>query len=177
MTYTPANAIFTAASSTNNYNQIIIQNSLQGTNASADVIVNNNLSTDSTYYGDFGINSSVFSGTGSLSLPNATYLYSANGDLAIGTSTSNAIHFVVNNGSTDAITISTSGSVSIPGLTGYSPTSDFTAAGQIRVGTGSGTYAVLSAGTNGWTLVSDSTQTNGVRWSNDTQIMNIMGAY
>jgi len=81
--------------------------------AQADVIVNNNLSTDSSYYGDFGINSSVFSGTGSLSLPNATYLYSANGDLAIGTSTSNALHFVVNSSATDSLTISTLGAVSV----------------------------------------------------------------
>ena len=111
LTYTPANALFTAQNSVNNYNQIIIQNSLQGTQASADLIVNNDKSTDSTYYGDFGINSSIFSGTGSLGLPNATYLYSSNGDLSLGTITSNAIHFVVNNGTTDALTISAAGAV------------------------------------------------------------------
>lgn len=95
--------------STNGYAQEIIQNTSTGTAASADYIVSNNLGTANTYYGDFGINSSTFTGTGSLSLPNATYLYSANGDLVLGTYTSNALRFVVNNGATDAGTVSSAG--------------------------------------------------------------------
>ena len=51
---------------------------------------------------------------GSFSLPNATYLSSASGDLVLGTYTSNGIHFVINNGSTDAMAIDTSGNVSSP---------------------------------------------------------------
>jgi hypothetical protein len=65
------------------YNQEIIQNLSNNVAASADLIVANNLGTSSTYYGDFGINSSTFTGTGSLALPNATYLYSQNGDLVL----------------------------------------------------------------------------------------------
>ena len=37
-------------------------------------------------------------------------------DLAIGTTTSNAIHFVVAGGATDALTISTAGNVTTPNL-------------------------------------------------------------
>lgn len=44
------------------------------------------------------------------------------------------------------------------------PENTFTAKGDILVGTGSGTYGVLSAATNGWHLVLDSTATLGVRW-------------
>ena len=62
------------------------------------------------------INSSKFVGTGSLALANAVYLYSAGGDLVVGTSTSNAVHFVVNNGATDALTISTAGNVTTPNV-------------------------------------------------------------
>lgn len=51
---------------------------------------------------------------GSFSLPNATYLSSASGDLVLGTYTSNGIRFVINNGSTDAMAIDTSGNVSSP---------------------------------------------------------------
>ncbi|HEX7642979.1 MAG TPA: hypothetical protein VF472_12300 [Burkholderiaceae bacterium] len=101
--------------SANGYLQFPIQNSSAGAAASADFIVNNNLSTASTYYGDFGINSSAFSGTGSFSLPSATYVYAANGDLALGTYTANGIHFVVNNGATDAASFSGTGALSING--------------------------------------------------------------
>ena len=93
------------------YNQIILQNMSSSAIASSDIIVSNNLGTASTYYGDFGINSSNFSGSGSLALANATYLYAQNGDLVLGTNTSNAIHFVVNNGATDALTINSAGTV------------------------------------------------------------------
>lgn len=93
--------------------QVVVQNKSASTSASADFIVNNNNTTGSGTYGDFGINSTAFTGTGSISLPNATYLYSNGGDLTIGTFTNNAVHFVVNNGATDAMTISTSGQVSL----------------------------------------------------------------
>lgn len=89
-----------------------IQNTSNGTTASTDFIVNNDQATNTTHYGDFGINSSGFTGSGSLNLAGATYLYAANGDLALGTSTSNAIHFFVNSGATDAATISSSGAFS-----------------------------------------------------------------
>ena len=111
LTYAPANALGTFQSSTSSYNQVILQNSNTGTAASADLIVNNNLSTDSTYYGDFGINSSNFTGSGAFNAPNATYVTATSGDLALGTTTSNAIHFVVNSGTTDAMTIATTGAI------------------------------------------------------------------
>ena len=77
------------------------------------MIVSNNLTTSTSYFGDFGINSSNFTGTGSFYLPNATYLSSTSGDLVLGTTTNNSIHFVINNGTTDALNISTSGNVLI----------------------------------------------------------------
>ena len=95
--------------SQNSYNQMILQNSNAGAAASADFIVSNNNGTASTYYGDFGINSSGFTGSGSLNLANAVYVYSNSSDLVLGTVTSNAIHFVVNSGTTDAVSIATTG--------------------------------------------------------------------
>jgi hypothetical protein len=98
---------------TNSYNQAVIQNTNSGANASANYIVNNNLGTLSTYFGEFGINSSGFTGTGSFNSPNSVYVDSANGDLALGTTTANAIHFVANNSATDAMTISSAGVTSL----------------------------------------------------------------
>ena len=105
ISYADTGTVYGAGSSLNGYVQDIVQNTNAGSAASADYVVSNNLGTAGAYYGDFGINSSTFSGTGSLSLPNATYVYSANGDLVLGSYTANAIHFVVGNGATDAMTI------------------------------------------------------------------------
>ena len=113
LTYSETGLMASYQASINNYAQMILQNSNSGAAASADFVVSNNLGTASTYYGDFGMNSSTFTGSGSFNLPNAVYVYSYSGDLVLGTQTSNAIHFVVNNGTTDAMTINSSGAISV----------------------------------------------------------------
>jgi parallel beta-helix repeat protein len=114
--FSDTNIFGSFATNVNSYSQFILQNLNAGSTASAGFIVGNNNTTATTNYGEFGINSSGFSGTGSLNLPGATYLTSTTGDLAIGTTTANAIHFLVNSGATDAMTISSSGSVSGSGI-------------------------------------------------------------
>jgi len=137
--FADTNIVASAQASVNTYVQEIVQNTNSGTSASADFIVANNLSTATTYYGDFGINSSTFSGTGSLSAANATYVTSTSGDLSLGTTTSNAIHLVINGSATDAMTINTSGAVAFNGQYGTS--------GQALLSNGSG--AVPTWGTAG----------------------------
>lgn len=107
--YAATNVLGAFQSSINGFNQVIVQNTNSGTTASANFIVNNNQSTDSTFYGEFGMNSSGFTGAGALSVPNAVYLSSASGPLVLGTVTSHPIRFVVNNGATDMLYISESG--------------------------------------------------------------------
>ena len=121
-------------SSINGYNQVVAQNTSNGNAASSDFVVANNLGTATTFYGDFGINSSTFAGSGSFALPSATYLYSSNGDLALGTNTANAIHFVVNNGGSDAFAINASGNATFNG--------NITAPGLLTSGTISGALCV-----------------------------------
>lgn len=111
LTYSPTNTLISAQSSVNAFNQVILQNSNAGGAASSDLVVNNDQSTNTTYYGDFGMNSSGFTGTGSFNAPNAVYLSSTSADLVIGTTTSNAIRFVVNSGTTDALVIGTTGAI------------------------------------------------------------------
>jgi hypothetical protein len=114
LTYTDTNIVESYSASVNSYVQEVIQNSNAGALASADVVVSNNLGTSTSYYGDFGINSSGFVGSGSLSLPNATYLTATSGELVLGTTTSNGIHFVTNGGATDAFAISAAGIPTAP---------------------------------------------------------------
>ena len=109
LSYTDTSIFASFTSSTNSYNQIVLQNTNSGTTASTDYVVSNNLGTASTYYGDFGMNSSGFSGTGSFNLANAVYLQAMSVDLVIGTGSANTVHFVANGGSTDSAYYNSSG--------------------------------------------------------------------
>ena len=161
-TFTPSNALISIQSSVNSYNQVVLTNTSSGASASSDFIVGNNNSTDTTYYGDFGMNSSGFVGTGNFNTANGVYLYSYSADLAIGTFTNNAIHFIVNNGAADALTINTAGQLSTPNqITALKYIVSGAASTQFLKGDGSldgSTYltagsavSTFSAGTTGFT--------------------------
>jgi hypothetical protein len=158
--YSDTNIFASFTNSVNTYNEMVLQNTNSGNAASTNFIVSNNLGTSSTYYGELGMNSSTFAGSGAFNAPNTVYLDATSADLAIGTTTSNAIHFVVNNGATDAMTIGTSGAITA-GVwngttiaTGYGGTglTTFTAANNAIYSTSSsaltaGTLPVLAGGT------------------------------
>ena len=152
LTYVAAGAFVEFGANTNSYQQVVIQNASQGNDASADFIVSNADSSDTYLYGDFGINGPNFSqGPGSFNLANAVYLYSQSSDLAIGTQSANAIHFIVNDGNSDAMTINGStGAVTLAvalgvpsGGTGQTSFNN----GSILVGSGSGALSVLANST------------------------------
>lgn len=126
LSYSDTNLLSSYSTSVNSYAQIVLQNINSGTAASTDFVVSNNNGTSSSNYGDFGINSSGFSGTGSLGAAGYVYLYSQSVDLAIGTGANNAIHFVVNSGATDAAQINTSGTL----LATYAPNIGTTTSGS-----------------------------------------------
>lgn len=89
------NLMATFADNVDNYTQIMVQNRSNGTSASTDIVVNNDLS--GLNYGNFGINSSGFVGTGGpFDQPNSTYLLASQGELAIGTLDSNNLCFATN---------------------------------------------------------------------------------
>jgi hypothetical protein len=117
-TYAASGILGALTANNNSYEQFILQNANTGTQASVDFIVSNDKGTDAGFYGDFGMNSSGFSGAGALNMPNAVYLYSANSDLSIGTASANAIHFVTNNGTSDAMTINSNNVVTLQNALG-----------------------------------------------------------
>ena len=137
--YTPANSVLWAQSTTAGYNQLILQNSDAGTTSSSDLVVNNNLSTDSTYYGDFGMNSSGFTGTGNLNLASAVYMTSTSSELVIGTTGANSIHFVINTGAFDTMLIGSTGVTVRSNLAYVAPN-----------GANTITSAMLNGGTLSW---------------------------
>ena len=107
--YNVPNNLATFVSTVNSYNQLVIQNRSNGTSASANLVVNNDLSTDAANYGEIGMNSSTFSGTGALGATNATYLAATSGPVVLGTTTAHPIRFAINGGATDVMYISESG--------------------------------------------------------------------
>jgi hypothetical protein len=107
--YNIPNNLASFVSTVNSYNQLVIQNKSNGTSASANLVVNNDISTDAANYGEIGMNSSTFSGTGALGATNAVYLAATTGPLVLGTTTAHPIRFVVNNGATDVMYIAEAG--------------------------------------------------------------------
>lgn len=132
--YTDTNIFASHQTSVNSYAQKIMQNTSSGSTASVDFIVSNNLGTATTYYGDFGMNSSTYSGVGPFQLANAVYLYSTNSDLVVGTKSANALRLVTNDNSADSMTINATGAVAFNG--------DFGVTDQILASTGNVTPPV-----------------------------------
>ena len=142
LSYAASGAFVEFGADTNNYQQVVIQNKNQGNAASADYIVSNGDSTDSFLYGDFGINGPNFSqGPGAFNQANTVYLYASDYDLAIGTQGSGAVHFVVNNNTTDSMTLDANGVVSLANAlavrSGGTGQSSFLA-GEVLIGNGTG---------------------------------------
>lgn len=141
LNYSDTNIVASYQSEIATYLQMIIQNGSNATGASADYVVSNNLGTATTYYGNFGINSSTFTGSGSFNEPNAVYLSATSGDLVLGTTTNNGVSIVVNSGTTDAVYVAPTGAVAVNG--------DYGTSGQVLQTNGSGappTWVAASTG-------------------------------
>ena len=108
-TFSDTNVLEQSTANVNSYAQDITQNTNSGAAASVDIVVANNLATATTFYGNFGMNSSGFAGSGAFNKASAVYLTATSGDLAIGTTTANPIHFVYNGGATDVAFIDGTG--------------------------------------------------------------------
>jgi hypothetical protein len=102
-----------SVASTNNYLQQVIQNTNSGASASAEFIAYNNNGTASTNYATVGINSSGYTGTGSINAAGYGYFLTGSTDLVIGTIGANALHMTINSSATDALSISSAGLINV----------------------------------------------------------------
>ena len=131
------------------YAYMALQNTSSNAAATTDIALYNDTASLGKYI-DIGINSSAFTGTGNFSLANAGYIYTNGGDLTLGTYSANGIHFIVNNGATDAMYIDTSGNVGI-GTASPATKLEVSSTNNIIKSTGTGGYGSFSAmgsGTN-----------------------------
>lgn len=84
-----SSTILEMASSSTGYLQAVLKNTSAGTAASSDLVLENNLGTDTKYFMNMGLNSSAFNNsTWTINGANSGYLYTSDGDLAIGTASS-----------------------------------------------------------------------------------------
>lgn len=134
--FNDTNIIANFTHNVNSYAQLIIQNTNSGTNASSDVIVNNDRAGGTQYYGDFGINATGFTSTSSpFSDPDGTYLYSSGGTLSIGTN--DALDFKIATGSaaaTPVVRLTILGTTGLVGIGSTVPTTILDVAGEITSG-------------------------------------------
>jgi len=136
--YAATNVLGAFQSSVNGFNQFIVQNTNNGSSASADFVLNNDLSSDIAYYANLGINSSGWATTTSpFNTANVSYFTATTGDLVLGTTTANAIR--IGTGSTifDTININAAGTaVSItPGTaSGTTSSGALTVFGGVGIG-------------------------------------------
>ena len=160
--YSDINILASYVSSTSTYNQKILQNTSTSSNASTNFNVSNNQATSSTFFGEFGMNSSNFTGTNSFSYANNVYLAAASSDLVLGTYSSNAIRFTVNSSSTDSIVITTTATTVNSTMYARAITSNNTVTAVAFQGSGSQLTGVATKTTGSWTLA---TGTNTVSFT------------
>jgi hypothetical protein len=97
----------------NGYTQVVTQNKSNGSAATAEFIAYNDNGTASTNFATVGINSSTYSGTGSINAAGYGYFLTGSTDLVIGTIGANALHMTVNSSATDALSISSTGLINV----------------------------------------------------------------
>lgn len=138
----------------NSYCQTVMQNTNAGATASIDLIIGNDQQTSSIHFLDMGMNSSGFTGTGSLQLAGAGYIYTMTGDMVMGTNSANGVHIIYNNGATDSLLINANGPSFPTVTTTTSTTQAFCPSGTL----GSVGLCTISAGiTNPMTTLGDET--------------------
>jgi hypothetical protein len=126
------------------YLQSIIQNKSTTNGASTNYVVTNDVGSDSSYYGEFGINSSVFSpGTfpDFFSINYGVYFSSHDVDMTIGSSNGGKTYFAWGTTAASAHVINVSGAIGLStnlgNSTGTTGTTGFGTSGQMMVTSGS----------------------------------------
>ena len=155
LSFNASNSIATFGSTTaGSYNQLVIQNLSSATGSSTNYVLSNNLGTDSTYYGEFGMNASAYSsGTPAdfFSLNNGVYFSSHDGDVTVGSGNGYKTYLAWGTSGDKAHVVNASGAIGLN--TNITGTTNFGTAGQVLTSAG-------SAATPTWTTPTTGTVTS-----------------
>jgi len=160
LSFSDTGIVSNGVGTTNSYLQAVLQNKSNGTAASTEFIVYNDSGTATTNFATAGINSSGYTGTGSINAAGYAYFLSGSTDLVLGTIGSNAIHLVIGSSATDAMTINTTGITSIPSTT-YAPNINLTDAATIAWDTSKGQVATFTFVSTNRTMGAPTNLSNG----------------
>jgi hypothetical protein len=141
-----------------------MQNKSASAGASTDIAVSNNLGTDSSYYGEFGMNSSVFSASTPadfFSINNGIYFSGHDGDISIGSGNGFKTYLAWGTTGQSAHVINVSGAIGLSTNLGTTPatsgTSGFGTSGQVLTSQGSAAAPTWTTPTTGVTTFSAGT--------------------
>ena len=139
LSFNASNSPYAAgATISGSYLQHLLQNKSGTAGASTNYVLSNDLGTDSTYYGEFGMNSSVYSsGTPAdfFSLNNGIYFSGHDGDLTIGSGNGYKTFLAWGTVGQSAHVINASGALGLN--TNITGTSNFGTSGQVLTSAGS----------------------------------------
>jgi len=134
------------------YLQNLLQNKSGTAGASTNYVLSNDLGTDSTYYGEFGMNSSVFSASTPsdfFSINNAVYFSGHDGDVVVGSGNGFKTYLAWGTTGQSAHVINASGAIGLSTNLGTTPalsgTTGFGTAGSVLTSAGSGAAPTWSA--------------------------------
>ena len=135
--------IASGATVSGSYLQNLLQNKSGTAGASTNYVLSNDLGTDSTYYGEFGMNSSVFSASTPadfFSINNGIYFSGHDGDVSIGSGNGYKTYLAWGTAGQSAHVINASGAIGLSTNLGTTP------AGSGTTGFGTSGYLMQSGG-------------------------------
>ena len=135
--------IASGATVSGSYLQNLLQNKSNTAGASTNYVLSNDLGTDSTYYGEFGMNSSVFSASTPsdfFSINNGVYFSGHDGDITVGSGNGYKTYLAWGTVGQSAHVINASGAIGLSTNLGTTP------AGSGTTGYGTSGYLMQSGG-------------------------------
>ncbi len=163
-------ALAIGATTASTYLQVVMQNKSATAGASTNFAVSNDSGTDSTYYGEFGMNSSVFSASTPadfFSINNGIYFSGHDGDVSIGSGNGYKTYLAWGSTGQSAHVINATGAIGLNTNLGTTPalsgTTNFGTSGQVLTSAGSAATPTWTTISSGLTITDDTT-TNAARY-------------
>ena len=168
LSFNASNSPFASgASVSGSYLQTLLQNKSGTAGASTNYVLSNDLGTDSTYYGEFGMNSSVYSsGTPAdfFSINNGIYFSGHDGDISFGSGNGYKTYFAWGTTGQSAHVINASGAIGLSTNLGTTPalsgTTGYGTSGQVLTSGGSAAAPTWTTVTSGITITDNTSSSS-----------------
>jgi hypothetical protein len=180
LSFNASNTIASFGTTTaSSYNQLVIQNKSSTAGASTNYVLSNDSGTDSTYYGEFGMNSSAYSASTPadyFSINNGVYFSAHDGDVTIGSGNGYKTYLAWGTTGQSAHVINATGALGFSTSLGTTPalsgTTGFGTSGQaLRSGGSAAAPSWGTLGTAGGGTGLTSFTANGVVYASSTSAL------